>query len=95
MYQHFDQTWKSEKLCRFIDKLDQRLEKKKKKKSNPANEHITGEALDVSAPSSAKTWMTAPSSGTNALSSEEVSASEEELFSGDSDEDLQDDGENN
>lgn len=32
------QAWKSTKLCHFIDKLDQRLEKNKSKTNNPARD---------------------------------------------------------
>lgn len=94
VFQRRRQTWKSAKLCRFIDKLDQRLEKKKSKKCNPAKERITGEAIEVPAPSSAKSWMKAPP-GTNTLPSDEANpeaASDEELFSDDSDGDLEDHG---
>lgn len=51
------QIWKSVKFCRFIDKLDQRLAKKKSKTINPARERCYGDKLEVIAPGAAKSWM--------------------------------------
>ena len=51
------QMWKSNKFCRFTDKLDQRLSKRKSSKSNPAHERCYGKKLEVVAPAAAKSWM--------------------------------------
>ena len=52
------QAWKSRKFSPFLDKLDNRLKKKKSKISIPAREWCYGDPLDVSAPTTAKSWLT-------------------------------------
>lgn len=55
------QAWKSRKFSYFLDKLDNRLKKKKSKISIPARERCYGDPLDVPAPTAAKSWLTAVS----------------------------------
>ena len=49
--------WRSQKLNRFLEKLDTRF--KKSKKTTPARERSYGEELSVPAPQYAKLWMVA------------------------------------
>ena len=82
------QVWKSIKFCRFIDKLDQRLAKKKSSTNNPARDRSYGDKLEVAPPPVAKSWMKATTVPQPADESNQVeqNQSDNELFS-DSEED--------
>ena len=57
IFHRWRQAWKSRKVSHFLGKLDNLL-KKNSKISIPAQELFFGDPLDVSAPTTAKSWLT-------------------------------------